>query len=74
MMYTYYILCTKYIQWTVIWAVSAQRSDQTRQQHLLSLMAAQDGLWIYCMCKFLQEAIQVQQEWSPRHSIYDATP
>lgn len=26
------------------------------------------------MCKVLQEAIQVQQEWSSMHSIYNATP
>lgn len=54
-------------------AVSAQRSNKTVTP-LVSLTAAQEGLWIYCMCKFLQEAIQVQQEWSPRQSVYDATP
>lgn len=26
------------------------------------------------MCKVLQEAIQVQQEWSSMHSIFNATP
>lgn len=32
--------------------------------------------FIYCMCKFLQEAIQVQQEWSPKplETAYYATP
>lgn len=25
-------------------------------------VTTRDGSWIYCMCKFLQEAIQVQQE------------